>query len=70
MAATDSGPISITLGSDWERQTVQVHRGKKASAGTYSFRGLDDREYRWRPISRLLGDKLEVRGWSAWEKMS
>ncbi|KAF8555858.1 hypothetical protein OG21DRAFT_1507222 [Imleria badia] len=58
LAETDPGPISIT-GSEWERQIVQVHRGKKSSGGAYLFRGPDDKEYRWRPISWLLLECLD-----------
>lgn len=59
--ATDPGPISITIGPG--RRTVEIHRGNRASNGTCTFRGLDDKEYRWRPArsSRLWGNTMEVR---------
>lgn len=58
--APHPGPISITIGL--KRHVVEVHRGKaSASDRTYSFRGLDDKEYRWQPSSWLWGGTLEVR---------
>ncbi|KAH0836845.1 hypothetical protein J3R83DRAFT_8632 [Lanmaoa asiatica] len=54
MTVTDPGPINITIGP--ERHTVEVHHG---NGGTYSFRGLDDQEYCWRPSSVLWGNKME-----------
>ena len=61
MPAIEPSPINITIGP--ERHTVQVHRGSGPSVGTYSFRGLDNDEYRWQPSSQLLGNKIEVCTW-------
>ncbi|KAN0088289.1 hypothetical protein V8E55_005346 [Tylopilus felleus] len=58
LLASDPGPITITIAS--EGLTVRVRRGTKSSSDdTYTFKGLDDKEYRWQPISRLLGNRLE-----------
>ena len=62
MVAVDPGPTRITIANSPER-TVEVHRKEKSPGGTHTFRGLDDKEYRWQPSSRLWVNNLEVRGW-------
>jgi len=51
------GPINITIGS--EGHTVLVDRGNKPTDVTYAFKGLDDQQYRWQPVSRLWGNTME-----------
>lgn len=66
MLAVGPGPINITVANGSERRTVEFHRGKGSIDGTHSFKGLDDKEYRWQPNSRLWGNTSEVRGWLYW----
>ena len=61
MMEVDPGPIIITITiDDGSERTVKVHR-KRGSLDT--FKGLDDKEYRWQPSPRLWGSNLEVRVW-------
>lgn len=61
---TDPAPINITIGSEGYNDIVRVDRGNKTSDGIYSFKGLDDKVYQWQPVSRVWGNRMEVRGWS------
>lgn len=67
--------IGIDIGADlltdeerrerhWQADTVHVRRQNgslRAPGGTYSFRGPDEAEYRWRLRPRSWGSKMEVR---------
>ncbi|KAF9224130.1 hypothetical protein BS17DRAFT_830430 [Gyrodon lividus] len=57
MTGTDPGPITIIMAS--ERRPIHIRRRSGTSDGTYSFKGPDDRVYRWQSNSGLWRHKMK-----------